>query len=468
MTERPFSILTVGYGHRLISVLWNKIEERANYRISHVPAPVLFPKSVMKDEFEPGRESLYYLAAKPNRNTYSADLEYLASLEGEGGPTIHNVILGDAHLSDLDYSNARDYLCEVARRLEEIFTDAKPDVVLSGFDGFVGTLSMLVCRKLNLQWFGLVYTPIPHGMTGFSATNNNFGTRSFSPPNAELTRKIAKRTIEEFEGKLLSAYSPTTENSILNIIKFLPLRFKNAKNKLAAVTSGTHDRYTQRSFFESTREYLRRRRNFITNKKVEFAATPPATPFVFFGFHMQPEMGIDVWAPYYSNQAQVVEFIARSTPPTHKVMVKLHRIDADNWSNDQLLRIEKMPGVVIVSPTANTQDFVSKAELIFSIQGTIAFEASMIGIPVITFGETMYEDMPTVTRVENLTDLPSLVRRKLKESRPARSEILAGLEKVLSRFAPGLYNNWEIDPSDEQLTNFIAHLECLRRDLLHL
>lgn len=463
MTEKMFSIVTVGYGDRLFDVLWDQVAKRTDYQISHIPHPSLFPTGTQQRNGIVNSKKLFYLSDTPSQLLGKADIDYLVALEGAGGPTIHNVILGDARLSALPYREALDYVSYAAKRLEKILLEVKPQVVLSGFDGFQCTLAMLVCRKIEIPWFGLVYTPIPHGLTGFSPANNNKETRSFGPVNPGLTRELAERTLTEFENKSMSVHLPDTENSVWNILKFLPLRVKNAVAKSKSILNGQFDRYTHRTLTESVKDYLRRRWNLYTNRGLKFLKAPPAAPYVFFGFHMQPEMGIDVWAPYFSNQPYVISCISRSIPPTHKVLVKLHKIDADHWSNAELRRIEKMPGVMLVSPNANTQDFVKRADLVFSIQGTIALEAALLGRPVITFGETMYEDMPTVTRVGNLIDLPRLVRSKLKDQHPSRSEILEGAEKLLSRFSPGLYNNWDKEPTTSQLADFCVHLDQLRR-----
>lgn len=466
MTEKIFSIATVGYGYRLIDVVWDQVVKRTGYQISHIPHPSLFPTDAQPSDGTVNAKQMFYLSDIPNKALGKAELDYLVALEGSDGPTIHNVILGDARLSALTYCEALDYVSYAAKRLEEIFLKVKPQAVLSGFDGFHCTLAMLVCRKMEIPWFGLVYTPMPHGLTGFSFTNNNKETRSFVPGNLGLIRELAERTLTEFENKSISVHVPETENTVWNVLKFLPLRVKNAIAKSKSILDGNFDRYTHRPLTESAKDYLRRRWNLYSNRELKFLKAPPDTPYVFFGFHMQPEMGIDVWAPFFSNQPYIINCIARSIPPTHKVLVKLHKIDADHWSNAQLRYIEKMPGVALVSSNANTQDFIRKADIVFSIQGTIALEAALFGRPVITFGETMYEDLPTVTRVGSLIDLPRLVRSKLKEQHPSRPEILQGLEKLLSRFSPGLHNNWDIDPTDSQLSQFCIHLDHLLRTVI--
>ncbi len=462
MTGKQFSILTGGYGYRLIEKVWNEVGRRTGFEISHIPDPSLFPTDTPRRHLPVNASRMFYLFEVPQKSLPKADMSLLVELEGEAGPTIHNVILGDNLLSRLRYSEALDYISAAAHRFRDILSKAKPDVVLSGYDGFQSTLLMLVCRTMGIPWFALTYLPMPKGMMGFSPVNVSKGVRAFGPVDPESITEQAEQAIAAFERRFLATHVPESENSLSNIFRFVPLRLGNAASNLKSMINGNWDRYTRRSLLDSAKDYARRRRNYIFNKKIRMIDRPPSTPFAFFGFHMQPEMGIDVWTPFYSNQFHVIDCISRALPPSHKLLVKLHRIDSDNWSNAQLSWINAKPAVEIVSPQADTYEFMRRADLVFSIQGTIALESALLGRKVIAFGETMYEDMPTVTRVVDVTDLPRLVRKKLNEPAPTRLEIQRGLEKLLTRFRKGLYNNWQSDPADSQLDAFCTHLSFLR------
>lgn len=459
-----FSILTGGYGYRLISKVWDEVERRTGFTIAHIPEPSLFPSDNRRDR--PSQRGLFYLFDAPQRSLPKGDIEFLTRLEGDSGPTIHNIILGDRLLSGLPYDEAINYLSLAAKRFHEILTEVKPDVVLSGYDGFQSTMLMLVCRASNVPWFALTYLPFPKSMTGFSPMNVGNRTRAFGSVDSAIVSEEADSALSAFEGGLLAPFVPASENSFANIFKLMPLRLRNASSNLKSLIRGRRDRYTRRSLLKSAADYARRRRNQIANKKLPMLHEPPSAPFAFFGLHMQPEMGIDVWAPFFANQPYVIECAARALPPSHKLLVKLHRIDSDNWSNSELSQIRALPGVELVSPLANTRAFVRAADIVFSIQGTIAFEAALLGRPVVTFGETMYEDMPMVTRVTDLVALPSLVRRKLKEGPPSSLEKRQGLETLLARFRKGLFNNWNEDPTDTQLNDFCQHLSALKHFVL--
>src|SRR5262249_14960424 len=101
------------------------------------------------------------------------------------------------------------------------------------------------------------------------------------------------------------------------------------------------------------REAFRLRRNLWRIREHKFVETPPVEPFIFFGLHMQPESSIDVFAHFFANQLRVIELLSRSLPPTHSLLVKLHKSDITNYSLEFLAQLSRFPGVQIVAGHAN-------------------------------------------------------------------------------------------------------------------
>lgn len=460
MTIKNFKILTLGYSYEVIENTWDRINDIRDYKIIHVLNPSLFPT-----KHKPESTKYIFLFKKPLKNLPKPDLKLLSNLEQNEGPTINNIIMADDRLKRLPYKEALSYLSFAAKRMCKILNLIKPNVLLSGYDGFYSTLFMLICRKENVPWFALTYTPIPKGFVGFSKSNNSFSTFAFGKLSASYYKILAENTLKEYETNNLKTFVPISENSFKNVIRFVPLRFKNAFKCLRKEITGNLDKYSQRSFIEGLFDYFRRKSNLLTNYQIEQLKLPPEKPYVFFGFHMQPEMGIDVWAPFFANQIQIIEHIARSVPPTHEVLVKLHRIDADNWSSKQLKFINKILGVRLVSHEADTKKFLQNADLVFSIQGTIALEAAMMGCEVISFAKTIYEDMLSVDRIKDIEELPLLVRKKLQKKKINRNQILLGLTTLLKRFRPGFHNNWKLRPDEKHIEQFCLHLDDMKKEL---
>jgi CDP-glycerol glycerophosphotransferase (TagB/SpsB family) len=184
--------------------------------------------------------------------------------------------------------------------------------------------------------------------------------------------------------------------------------------------------------------------------------------FVFFGLHMQPESSIDVFAHFFSNQERVIEMIARSLPPTHTLLIKLHKSDAPNYSSAQLERLSRFPGVTLVSPYADAYEFIGKADLVFAIQGTIGLEAALLGKPVIMFGDSPTKVFPSVSTAGKVTDLPALVRQKLVEAPPVRSAIIDAFAAYLTPSYPASGADWAVRPTDVEIENYVRLFGLLK------
>lgn len=189
--------------------------------------------------------------------------------------------------------------------------------------------------------------------------------------------------------------------------------------------------------------------------------TPPSTPYVLFGLHMQPESSIDVWAPFFSNQLWVIELVARSVPPTHGVLVKIHKSDAAHYSRAELARMLSFPGVRLVEPFASSREFIEAADLVIAIQGTMGLEAALLGKPVISLGDSPVSVFPSVARIGQIEDLPRLIRQKLSERPPERSRIIDAYEEYLSPFMKASHNDWTAPITSQGIDGYVQLFESL-------
>src|SRR5439155_24049304 len=146
-------------------------------------------------------------------------------------------------------------------------------------------------------------------------------------------RALADRTLAEFEKQERAVPAYGSANSATMLLRRLPQHIGALYNTAARWLSREVDRFTDVSALHLVKEYARKRMNLFFLPRDWFCSAPPRTSYVFFGLHKQPEGSIDVWAPSYSNQLSVVEALARAIPPTHGLLVKLHKSDADNYSS---------------------------------------------------------------------------------------------------------------------------------------
>jgi len=456
---RTFHVLTMGMGFDLIDHLWARVQSMSGFAFSHILEPSIDQSMLAK---HPHAAHCFCIRDNVQLKMPSPDKEILAALEQPGVPTIHNMIMGDRVIRTLDYTEALGYATFLALRLEHLLLQIKPSVIISGYDSLHSGIAMAVARKLGIPWFSITFTTIPQGLTGFCMGMTPDTGISFRPVSLEVLRELAERTLSEFESKRMVVFAYLSANNVPMIIKRLPGHIRAFYMATIRAINGRFDKFTQYPVRRLVREYFRKRLNLVFLPKHWFCDAPPATPYLFIGLHMQPESSIDVWAPFYSDQFHIIEAIARSTPPTHQILVKLHKSDADNYSRKQLDRLRCLPGVRLVSPYAQSRMFIEKASLVLAIQGNLALEAAMLGRPVLVFGDTKFMELPSVSRVNRLTELPSQIRGKLTEQRPAREEIILGLMSYLNCYAPGCFNNWEITPSSLEINNMVENIKALR------
>lgn len=137
--------------------------------------------------------------------------------------------------------------------------------------------------------------------------------------------------------------------------------------------------------------------------------------FLYFPLHTEPEAKILATSPFFSNQLSVVENIARSIPIDFTLYVKEHPgQEMKLWrSIDYYRKIIELPNVKLVHPTVNSQKLISKCSCVVSITGSTGFEALFYKKPVILFADEYYDCLSMVNKINNLTDLPSLISKTM-------------------------------------------------------
>ena len=457
---RYFHILTVGFKLDLIDRLWNGVKSATGFTFSHICHPSLDQYDCVNGDERSNQ--LYYLRDTLGMKIPPPDRGMLAELARPGVPTIHNMIMGDRVVRTLDYTEALSYATCLTHRMEGLFQDIKPSVIIGDYDALHGGIALAVARKLRIPWFALTFTTIPKGLSGFCTgmtPDTIYPVRSYPP---EELYALADNTLREFELQQLAVPAYESANTMGMILRRLPAHMNFFYGAVARAIRMRFDKFTQYPARRLAKEYLRKRRNILLLPKHWFIDCPPPLPYLLIGLHRQPESSIDVWASFFSDQFHVIEAISRATPPTHLIAVKLHKSDADNYSRNQLERLRRLPGVRLVSPFVQSRGFIENASLVLAIQGNIALEAAMLGRPVLVFGDTKFVDLPSVSRVNRITDLPDQLRTKLAEKKPEREEIVRGLMSYLGRFAPGCYNNWEVTPSEVEFENLAELFRALR------
>src|ERR1700722_16134470 len=340
--------VTVGTSLRLVRNLWDRIAVRGEFTVAHIVHPT-YDRQSWPDY--PGSDRCRFFRDELHMQLPPADAELLASLEGGEVPTVHNMILSDRVVSKLPYSDALSYATLLARRLFQLYRELSPSAVIGDFDALHSALGLGVARKLGIPWFALNFSTIPRAYAAMCTGLTPATAVALEPERGAELRALAEETLRGFESKATRApaYLPPRLLSPKVMLNQAPMQIQSLRQVLRRRRFRQYRKYSDYANSYSLtwmfKEAFRLRKNLLLMRHDRLLKKAQGGRYVFFGLHMQPESSIDVFAHFFSNQVRVIELIARSIPPTHTLLVKLHKSDVPNYSRDHLGRISRFPGV---------------------------------------------------------------------------------------------------------------------------
>ncbi|MDC1136657.1 hypothetical protein OAS76_02625 [Nitrosopumilus sp.] len=159
----------------------------------------------------------------------------------------------------------------------------------------------------------------------------------------------------------------------------------------------------------------RLRKRFIDKKFEKNIKTEEK--FLFFPLHVQPERNVDIVAPFYANQVEVITNIAKALPADYKLYVKEHyNMFLRHWrETSQYKKIMELPNVKLIHPSVNPKILLEKCAMVITITGTAGFEAALYKKPCIVFADVIYSSLPSVHRLKSLEELPMAIKESLQK-----------------------------------------------------
>ena len=161
---------------------------------------------------------------------------------------------------------------------------------------------------------------------------------------------------------------------------------------------------------------LKRNKNHRFLQKVSESSPNLKNPYIYYPMAIDEEQNILHYAPYFTNQIEVIRHIAKSMPINYSLYVKEHiAAKLRGWHDaDYYKQIMDIPNVILIDPQFNHNELLKNSELLITIRGTSSFQALKYAKPVILFGEYPIEIMPSVFRVDSINVLPELIKKALK------------------------------------------------------
>lgn len=141
----------------------------------------------------------------------------------------------------------------------------------------------------------------------------------------------------------------------------------------------------------------------------------PETPFVYYPFHVPADMALTLRSPDYLDQVATVDFLLRTIPDSHVLVVKEHPAQIGAISADRLYELaRRFDNFVLLPPQTNNYTVLNRADAVISVNSKSGAEALLLGKPVVVMGDAFYRSCPLVYAVDRLADVPARLREALR------------------------------------------------------
>ncbi|MBR73439.1 MAG: hypothetical protein CL872_00640 [Dehalococcoidaceae bacterium] len=140
--------------------------------------------------------------------------------------------------------------------------------------------------------------------------------------------------------------------------------------------------------------------------------------FLFFPLHIEQEVSLLNFAPYYMDQINVIKNIAKSLPINFQLYVKEHPSQKlRSWRKISIYKeLLGLQNVKVIHPSVKPDELLKNCKMVVSISGTSALESSFFNKPSIIFSDVVFSELSWIKRLDSFEKLNEKIKTSLEMS----------------------------------------------------
>lgn len=341
----------------------------------------------------------------------NVDLDYLQSWEDPSLPvTIPLMLTADRVICNLSYESGLRHAEALFRATEAAFLKLRPDcIVMDAVSCLPSYVHFLVAKRHNIPLLSLelsrlsdhilIHSDAFGRLEELNAEYSTIQQSGLSLQEREHARQIIRNTVGQ-----------TGRGSQMSFMKMAPgFQWHDLHTLALVVARRWRDRYDYIAI-RPVQALVTRLRRLVRSLFAQRLWQNPVAgeKYVLFPLHYQPEASTSVRAPWYIDQAGLIASIARALPAGYRLYVKEHGFRLGGRPDAELRQIAAVPGVRLVPPGSDTHRLIGNAACVATITGTMGWEALLMNVPVVVFGDVFYAPCHSVFRAQEPRAYPSV------------------------------------------------------------
>ena len=138
----------------------------------------------------------------------------------------------------------------------------------------------------------------------------------------------------------------------------------------------------------------------------------PKEKYIYLPLSLIPEASLLIRGLKYYDTLSFIKSISAEIPFGFKLVVREHPSMAGRNDISFYREVSKIFNVHLISYKVNPHKVLKKSDAIITVTGSTGFEAASIGKKVILFGHPIYSMINTIYKVDDISDLGDVLRRK--------------------------------------------------------
>jgi hypothetical protein len=365
-----------------------------------------------------------YLDEKTKENL----LKQIVNSETKADLTANQSLLMDQFVENKNRSDINEFVYLYYRDTKKFLIDKRITDLVAEPTNTNEMITYMICRELGIRFISPRDLRYPRNRVIFF---DNHLQGAPLPRNDNDPTVCGKDLIEEFASDkpapfYFKKHNKTPVVEPLTVLRSLKNRI--ARSKVAGQTNLTHHdlggriKLTLKRSFNG--QYMKHvcRYDRLDDIKGRVA---------FYGLHVQPESSIDVLGSYFSDQLKLIKDIRRALPFDTTLVVKEHPNFLGIKDISFFRSLRRIPNTKLLKHDVSAFDIYNRSDIVFTVSGTTAYEAGMLGIPAVTFSEMYFNGLSSVHNCSDLTKLRKLVYHLLDDFKRDYEADCSFMEKMV-------------------------------------
>ena len=353
----------------------------------------------------------------------SYDIDFLHEIEKSYKLNIWNIAFSERFFVNFNpyykfsYDEILSILHAECKLFDSIIKETNPDFLLIKFtDSHQSHLLHQMCKSKNIKTLMLGPTRFGGRFTIYNEYEIIEDLNHLETYNETQRDELElKKYLENYD--TLKTLKPFVKATKKSFVKKSTNYLKNL-NILGDANISDYYAHYGKTRFNAIKQliFLKRwyRKNFIDNNLKK--TVDSNIKFIYYPLHVDPERQLLLVAPFYTNQLEIITSIAKSLPADFKLLVKEHgMMDISGWRPiSYYQQIMNLPNVELIHPDVDSKILLELCSMVATINGTTGLESLFYKKPVIAFSNVSYSKINSVSRIQNIEELPKIIETTLK------------------------------------------------------